>query len=383
MSSGGSLPPRTRYPPRTVRVRTAFPLFLGVLCLGSVPGAAFAGPLAPLPGTAVGTPATPGGADTARPAISAAEQLSRGVVTVERDGRILGVGAVLGGDHGEGRILTALSSLGASDTADVRYADGSVVHAKVGHRDRAWDLALLIPLTGHWFDGLVASPANPSEATLQAPVALHPGRPAVVPAHVRGLIDARAKEGNATLSSVLDVELQGATPTLGAPLIDGTGGVVGVFVKACQPTLPMVPPAGSPRIGAPAQMAAPPAPPCSPMIVVAPVSAIVEFLSHTPPTAVPPTPWLGIVGVTDVESNTHGVRVMAVAPDSPAQKAGLKANEDKAQADMIVAVDGQPVDSPERLAEMIGRHSIGERVKLLLLQGGKFHEAQVVLRTAP
>jgi serine protease Do len=119
------------------------------------------------------------------------------------------------------------------------------------------------------------------------------------------------------------------------------------------------------------------------MIVVAPVSAIVEFLSHTPPTAVPPTPWLGIVGVTDVESNTHGVRVMAVAPDSPAQKAGLKANEDKAQADMIVAVDGQPVDSPERLAEMIGRHSIGERVKLLLLQGGKFHEAQVVLRTAP
>ena len=60
---------------------------------------------------------------------------------------------------------------------DVRYADGSVVHAKIGHRDRAWDLALLVPQTGKWVDGLAASMANPLVETLEAPVALHPGRP--------------------------------------------------------------------------------------------------------------------------------------------------------------------------------------------------------------
>jgi serine protease Do len=118
-------------------------------------------------------------------------------------------------------------------------------------------------------------------------------------------------------------------------------------------------------------------------VVAAPLSSIIEFLSHTPATAVTPTPWLGIVGVSDTESNTRGVRVMAVAPDSPAQKAGLKANEDRAQADMIVAVDSQPVDTPEKLAEIISHHAIGERVKLLLLSGGKFHESAVVLKTAP
>jgi serine protease Do len=296
------------------------------------------------------------------------------VVTVERDGHILGIGAVLSGDGG-GRILTALSPLGAAEVADVRYADGSVVHARVGHKDRAWDLALLVPLTGRWVDGLVASDASPVDVPLQAPVALHPGRPAVVLAHVRGVVDARAKEGNGVLSAALDVELQGSAPTLGAPLTDGTGGVVGVFVRACQATLPTVPSAVP---GAPV-----PPPPCVPIVVAAPLSAIKEFLSHTPLNAVTPSPWLGINGVPDSESNMHGVRVMAVAPESPAQKAGLRASEDRTQADLIVAVDRQPVDSPERLAELIARHAIGEHVKLLLLSGEKLREVEVVLRAAP
>lgn len=339
-------------------------LSLGCLlpALSLLPAPAHAGPLAPLPGT------TPPASASAPP--TTVERLSRGVVTVERDGRVVAVGSVLSGD-GEGRILTALSPIGPGEVADVRYADGSVVHARVAHRDRAWDLALLVPLAGRWVDGLVASGASPVDVPLQAPVALHPGRPVVVPAHVRGVMDARSKEGNGVLASVLDVELQGSTPTLGAPVTDATGGVVGVFVRACQATLPMVPPPGA--------AAAPPAPPppCVPIVVAAPVSAIKDFLVRTP------APWLGINGTPDSESNTHGVRVMAVAPESPAQKAGLKASDDRAQADLIVAVDGEPVDSPERLADRIGRHAIGERVKLLLLSGGKFREATVVLRAAP
>jgi serine protease Do len=309
--------------------------------------------------------------------LSAAERLSRGVVTVERAGRVIAVGSVLSGD-GDGRILTSLSPMGATDLADVRYADGSVVHARIGHRDRAWDLALLVPLSGRWVDGLVASGQSPIDAPLQAPIALHPGRPVVVPARVRGVIDARANDGTGVLSSALDIELQapsGTSATLGAPLTDSAGGVVGVFVKACQTTLPMVAAPGSPHPLT--------ASPCVPITIAAPVAAIREFLSHTPLNAVTPTAWLGIVGVTDTESNTRGVRVMAVAPESPAQKGGLKANEDRAQADLIVAVEGQPVDSPEKLAELISRHAVGEHVKLLLLSGGKFREATVVLRVSP
>jgi serine protease Do len=366
----GSLPPRTRYPSPTVRARPAW-LTSFVLLVSS--GAALAGPLAPLPGT---VPAT-----APKPELTAAERLSRGVVTVERDGHVLAVGAVLSGD-GNGRILTSLSALSAAhpiDTADVRYADGSLVHAKIAHRDRPWDLALLVPLSGKWTDGLVASGASPMNVLLQAPVAAHAGRPVVVAAHVRGLLDARAKDGGGILNSLLDVELQNAAPTLGAPVTDMTGGVVGVFVKACQAPAS----SASSAAPAPAAPAASAAPPCVPLIVAAPLSAIHDFLMRTPLNAVTPSAWLGIVGVPDAESNTHGVRVMAVAPESPAQKGGLKASEDRTQADLIVAVDSQPVDTPEELAEIISRHAIGERVKLLLLSAGKFHEATVVLRAAP
>jgi serine protease Do len=356
-----------------VRVRHAF--LIGLLLLlasTSAPAPAHAGPLAPLA-------PLPGTAPAEAPKPPAAERLSRGIVTVERDGHVLAVGAVLSGD-GDGRILTSLSAITSArpgDTADVRYADGSVVHARIGHRDPAWDLALLVPLSGKWLDGLVASGASPVDVLLQAPVAAHAGRPVVVAAHVRGVMDARAKDGG-PLASVLDVELQNATPTLGAPITDMAGGVVGVFVKACQASPTMAP------APAPAGAAAKPAPtPCVPLVFAAPVSAIRDFLIRTPLTAVTPSPWLGIVGVPDAESNTHGVRVMAVAPESPAQKGGLKASEDRSQADLIVAVDSQPVDTPERLAEIISRHAIGERVKLLLLSAGKFHEATVVLRAAP
>jgi serine protease Do len=304
------------------------------------------------------------------------QHISRGVITVERDSHVLGVGTVLAGD---GRILTALSALGPSDIADVRYSDGSVVHARVGHKDKAWDLALLVPLSGHWIDGLSASEVDPSTTDLKSLIAIHPGRPLVVSAHFRGAVDARAKEGTDDLANALDIDVPGNSPTVGAPLLDPDGGVVGVFVHACRATLP---PVSAP--GAPASPPPQASTPCAALVVAAPVSPIRHFLSQTPASAVAPSPWLGIVGATDTTGTAHGVRVMAVAPGSPAEKGGLKSSNDRAQADLIVAVDGTPVDTPDKLSDVIAKHSIGEKVKLFVLGAdNKFREVTVALRPAP
>jgi serine protease Do len=314
--------------------------------------------LPPLPGAAPpqasAGPAGPVSPDAAAPSL---ERLTRGVVTLERDGRTLGVGTVLSGD---GRVLTALSALGGSDAADIHYADGTAVHAKVGHRDKVWDLALLVPLSGRWTEGLRASEADPGASELRAFIATHPGHAAVVPARLRGPMEARAREGTDPLNA-LDVELKGAA-SAGAPIMDGEGGVVGVLVRACRAA----------DHGT-----------CAPVVVAAPVSAIRQFLARTPVNAVTPAPWLGIVAEPDTTGSTHGVRVMAVAPQSPAEKGGLKTNPDRSQADLIVAVDGQPIDTPERLAELISKHAVGENVKLLVLSRDKFHEMTVTLRAAP
>ena len=152
---------------------------------------------------------------------------------------------------------------------------------------------------------------------------------------------------------------------------------MGVLVRACKGSLPT--PVDSPwgAWGGAAPAAAPTKAACTPVVLGEPVRAIRTFLSRTPATAVAPAPWLGIRGDAETQGSAHGVRLSAVAPQSPAEKAGLKA------ADVIAAVDGQAVDGPEKLAEAIGRHAPGDTVKLLVFSEGKFRDVSVTLRSAP
>ena len=351
------------------------PSFLVVaasLALGFVGVASAAPPLPGLPGAnPLPTPGAPPGAPPADLAATM-EHARRGIVTVERDGRVLGVGVVLAND---GRVITALSPLGATDNADLRYIDGTSVKARIGHRDRAWDLALLVPLSGRWTEGLQASEVDPAGADLKEFVP-RAGKTASVPAKMKGRVDAHSKDGDA-LSGVLDLDTK--AQVAGSPLIDATGSVVGILVHACKDS------DGAPAAPISPQKAAA----CAPVIVGAPVSALRRFLVRTPLNAVQPSAWLGIVGAPDTSGNVRGVRVLAVAPASPAEKGGLKTNTDRGQADLIAAVDGQPVETPEKLAELISKHSIGESVKLLVLGAptstgdAKYREATVVLRAAP
>ena len=70
----------------------------------------------------------------------------------------------------------------------------------------------------------------------------------------------------------------------------------------------------------------------------------------------------------------RGVRVVATASSSPAEKAGLRPT-----ADVIVAVDGQPVDTSARLAELIDRHTVGDTVKLLVFSDSGYRNVPVRL----
>ena len=312
------------------------------------------------------------------------EHIRRGVVAIEKNGIPVAIGTVLGTD---GRILTALSGIGAGDSADVRYADGTTVHAKVGNTDKGLDLALLVPQSGKWADGLAASDSDPTGADIRALLPSRSGK-GVGPAqaNVKGREDAHAKDGEA-LPQMLDVDLKGL-PIAGAPLLDVTGNVVGVLVRACKGAAPAQAQApvmeqtspwaawGAPAQAAPA--AAKAAAQCTPVVLGAPVNAIRNFLQKTPATAVQPAPWLGIRGETASAGSSRGVHVLAVAPQSPAEKAGLKP-----QSDVIVAVDGQSIDTPEKLAELIGKHAPGDTVKLLVSAEGRFREVAVALKSAP
>jgi len=341
-------------------------------------------PLPPLPGQYAPPPPGDAQAENAAPVAAPAlptpqqlyEHVRHGVVAIERNGVPVAIGTVLGGD---GRILTALSGLGGGETADVRYADGTTVHAKVGNADKETDLALLVPQTKHWADGLRASDADPLGTELRAMLPSARGlHLAPMVAGVKGKVDTHARDGQ-PLPPMFDIDLKGL-PVAGAPLLDSTGSVVAVLVRACKGAAPQAPSdspwsawagQGAPQ---PGKVAA-----CTPVVVGAPVSAIRDFLVKTPAAAVAPAPWLGIRGVTEA-GNVKGVRIAAVAPQSPAEKAGLKSS-----SDVIIAVDGQAVDTPEQLADAIGKHTPGDKVKLLVFGDSDktFRDVQVALKSAP
>ena len=324
-----------------------------VVSLLAVAGAHAAPPAAPK--SAAG-PAAPPSQDTVR----------KGVVQVEQGGRPLAVGMVLSKD---GRVLTSLSALGAATDPELRYADGSVVKAKIGHKDKSWDLALLIPQSGRWLDGLVPSQDDPGSGELKAFLPKG-GKLASTAVGFKGRTDAASKEGEA-LKSALELDLKGSPSVPGAPIIDANGKVVGVLVRACKDAGESSPAKGAKETKPP---------PCAPLTVGAPVYALRSFLMKTPATAVIPSPWLGLGGAPNEAGNFKGVKVMGVAPGSPAEKAGLKAGEG---GDMIVAVDGQPVETPEQLAEAIAKHAIGHTVKFLVFNAGKLRETPGILRPAP
>lgn len=334
--------------------------------LAGVPVLAAPPPLPPASGTAPASEPSPAPSSSAVDA----NTLRKGVVQVEQGGRPIAIGTVLSRD---GRVLTSLTALGNVTEPELRYADGSVVKAKIGHKDKGWDLALLVPQSGRWLDGLVPTDADPSNAELKAflPKA---GKLAASGVGLKGRTDATSKEGD-RLESVLDLDLKGSPSVLGAPVLDPNGKVVGVLVRACKESPATA--EGTPKDGKPAAKAAPT---CSPITVAAPVYALRSFLVKTPATATIPAPWLGLGGAPSADGSVKGVKIMGIAPGSPAEKAGLKAGDN---ADTIVAVDGAPVETPEQLAEVIAKHAIGQTVKLLVFSGGKFREASATLRPQP
>jgi S1-C subfamily serine protease len=329
--------------------KTRMPLGLlsGALLFLAVPGAR-GEPVAKKPGPAVARPK------------QVPEKLRRGVVVIENAGKPLALGVALGGD---GRILTASPPLGDADHVDLRYADGSTVPARVAHRSAGRNLALVVPSRGRWNDGLMASESDPGQDAKATAFVMNRTGAAPVAVTIKGK-KALAAAGDAPTSDVFEMGAKLDPGMLGSPVIDDAGAVVAIVTKGCLPQDKHD---------------------CVPAAVGVPVDSLRTFLRDAPASAAMPTPWLGVRVVSDAAGFARGVRVRVVESDSPADDAGLRGGAVRSKADLIVAVDGTPVTSPERLVQEIRAHAIGDRVSLLVftLTEGKFKLVPVVLAAPP
>ncbi len=76
---------------------------------------------------------------------------------------------------------------------------------------------------------------------------------------------------------------------------------------------------------------------------------------------------------SDGSSTRAGAEITSVGAGTPAEKAGIR------KGDVIVAVNGDPVDSAESLVGYIREQSVGSTVKLTVLRGGARQELQATL----
>ena len=111
--------------------------------------------------------------------------------------------------------------------------------------------------------------------------------------------------------------------------------------------------------------------------------------------------WLGIEGTKLIPGvaramglppERQGMLVESVFVGSPADRAGLRGGYKSLQSegnrvmiggDVIIAVDGAPVVTPEKLAGILAEVSPGDAVKLTMLRDGKEMEIEVKLAASP
>lgn len=88
--------------------------------------------------------------------------------------------------------------------------------------------------------------------------------------------------------------------------------------------------------------------------------------------------YLGILPVRErIGESSEGVAVRWVRPDSPADRAGLKAR------DRIVRFNGENVDDPASLLDLVGRLRPDDPASLVYRRDGEEHTAEVQLASVP
>lgn len=334
--------------------------FRSAACLGLVSSLAWSASAQPAP------PAVPAPAPPPVPAAPAdakdAPAAAKGWVALEQGAKVVAFGVLLGGD---GRILTAFRApqTGEPTKLTVRYSDGVKVPARVVHTDSKLGIALLVPERGKRKDGIHASEQSPDAASLRPWLSA-----TKVGATVKVVPFVHAKGTPDELGGLFQPMPAGSF-TLGTPFIDNAGDVLGIMTKLCAAST--VPGAAS-------------GPPVCHVDALVPVAQIRRFLGRAPVTAAMPTVWLGIAGdPATLPDGQIGIRVLAVAPKSPAEKAKIVGDADPAKSDVVVAVDGKPTTTIDELAAQVGNHGVGDKVKFDLIRAGKKRTVQLTLESPP
>ncbi len=263
-----------------------------------------------------------------------------------------GIGSGVIVDPG-GLTITNRHVVAGADRVFATLQDGRTVEAVKLGEDSRNDLALL-RLSG---EGFPFARLGDSDSLQVGQLVVAIGNPlgleATVTAGVVSALNRSLRGPNGLMEGLIQTDASINPGNSGGPLVDAEGRVVGINTAVIM---------GAQGIG-----------------FAVPSSAVMALLARYGRTGKVQGAWIGISAVNqwlDEEPagafRRMGVLVLSVLPGSPADRAGVH------PMDVIVTVDGRPVEGFEGLRRHLARLSAGEVVRLGVLRGERLLEVAVV-----
>ena len=312
---------------------------------------------------------------TANLASSVYEEVGPSVVQVNVASQIRGRTMLGGTGSGlvvdeAGLILTNYHVIENAGAITVLFSSGETRVAELLGTDSGNDLALLkVDLPA----GVPASKLGDSDQVQVGEPVIAIGSPfGLAQTVTQGIISAvdRAwsQDNRAVYTGLIQTDAPINPGNSGGPLVNTSGEVIGITSMIESPI------SGSVGIG-----------------FAVPINTAKRLLPQLETGAHLQRAWLGISG-TDLGQMSaagqnlpgeEGVLIASVASNSPAAAAGLRGGqgENAIGGDIIVALNGQPVEGMAQLAELIAQHQPGDVIELTIIRSGQ--ELEVALTLAP
>lgn len=253
-----------------------------------------------------------------------------------------------------GHIVTNNHVVADTDAISVRLSSGEVVTAEVVGLAPSYDLAVLLLKDPRKLPAPI--PVGSSAELKVGQLAFAIGNPfgldqsltaGIVSALKRKLPTSTGRE----ISNVIQTDAAINPGNSGGPLLDSSGRLIGVNTAIVAPI----------NVG---------------VGFAIPVDVVNRVVPELIRAGRVPNPGIGIVAA-DEEAATrlrvNGIIIMKTVAGSPAEKAGLRGVDSKARAlgDVIVAVNGKPVNRVPDLAAELEQVGVGKKVQLTINRGGQ------------
>jgi 2-alkenal reductase len=261
-----------------------------------------------------------------------------------------------------GDIVTNNHVVAGAQQIAIRFDPEHVTRARVVGTAPDYDLAVLRPLQP--LQGLAPLPIGASKDLEVGQTVFAIGNPfGLSRSMTSGIISALGRR----LPSASGREIRGVIQTdaainpgnSGGPLLDSAGRVIGVNSAIVSES------GSSAGIG-----------------FAIPIDVVNQVVPEIIRNGHAPRAGIGIVALDETSAaglDIPGVVVAAVAPDSPAAKAGLRGIDRAAGTlgDIIVKVDGKPVHTVAELADALDQAGIGHEVELTVVRDGRARTVRV------